>query len=75
MYDAICSALDKNLGSQAEEIVLINAKLILSETSTELSSIQKDSSNAADVLHAFSYIRKDWQSNTELDEADKNYFA
>ena len=48
----------------------MNAKLILSETSTQLSAIQKDGSNAADVLHAFSSIRKDWQSNTELDKAD-----
>ena len=64
-YDSICSALKKNLGSQAERIVLMNAKLILSETSTQLSAIQKDGSNAADVLHAFSSIRKDWL----------NYFA
>ena len=64
-YDSICSALEKNLGSQAERIVLMNAKLILSETSTQLSAIQKDGSNAADVLHAFSSIRKDWL----------NYFA
>ena len=49
----------------------MNAKLILSETSTQLSAIQKDGSNAADVLHAFSSFRKDWQSNTELDKADR----
>ena len=70
-YNSICSALQKELGNEDETVILMEAKLLLTEVGNQLTAIQTDGTNILNVLRGFCKIQDHWKNSSSICERTK----